>query len=92
MEKQAGHASITRTYYIKAVLACNAPGRNTSEAAYNLNLSKKRAQAVADYLVKKGIDRSRLVVKGYRFDMPVVESNPKTGSSTNRRVELVRQK
>jgi|TARA_B110000879_G_scaffold196733_1_gene266679 outer membrane protein OmpA-like peptidoglycan-associated protein len=68
---------MARTYYVKAVLACNAPRRNTSKAAYNLNLSKKRGQAVADYLVKKGIDRSRLVVKGYGFDMPVVENNPK---------------
>ena len=76
----------------KVEVAGHTDRRNTSKAAYNLNLSKKRAQAVADYLVKKGIDRSRLVVKGYGFDMPVVENNPKTGNSTNRRVELVRQK
>ncbi|MFZ5551910.1 MAG: OmpA family protein [Bacteroidota bacterium] len=33
--------------------------------AYNLNLSKKRAQSCFDYLVSKGIDKSRLVPVGY---------------------------
>ena len=32
---------------------------------YNLELSQKRAQAVVDYLVKKGIDRKRLIARGY---------------------------
>jgi outer membrane protein OmpA-like peptidoglycan-associated protein len=31
----------------------------------NLELSKKRAQAVVDYLVKRGIDKKRLVAIGY---------------------------
>lgn len=66
--------------------------RKTSKAAYNLRLSKKRAQSVANYLVKHGIDRNRLIIKGYGFSQPVAENDPKTGNSTNRRVELVRQK
>ena len=76
----------------KVEVAGHTDRRNTSKAAYNLNLSKNRAQAVADYLVKKGIDRSRLVVKGYGFDIPIAENNPKIGNSANRRVELVKQK
>ena len=32
---------------------------------YNLSLSEKRAKAVVDYLVLKGIDRNRLTSKGY---------------------------
>ena len=32
---------------------------------YNLELSQKRAQAVVDYLVKKGIDPGRLIAVGY---------------------------
>jgi peptidoglycan-associated lipoprotein len=40
--------------------------------AYNLDLSKRRAQSVVDYLIQKGIARDRLVPKGYG------ESQPKT--------------
>lgn len=66
--------------------------RNTSKAAYNLDLSKRRAQSVADYLVKKGIDISRLIVTGYGFDMPIAENDPITGNIENRRVEIIKQK
>lgn len=40
--------------------------------SYNLKLSQKRAQSCVDYLVKKGIDKSRLVAKGYGEKTPIV--------------------
>lgn len=66
--------------------------RDTSKADYNQKLSEKRAKSVSDYLIKHGIDAKRLTVKGYGFDIPVAENDPKEGNKTNRRVELVRQK
>lgn len=66
--------------------------RNTSKADYNYDLSQRRAQAVSDYLIKKGVDAKRLTVKGYGYDQPLVENDPKDGNSTNRRVELIREK
>ena len=57
---------------------------------YNLDLSRRRAQAVVDYLVGKGVDRSRFDVVGYGFDRPL--SGVAATASVNRRVEVVRNK
>ncbi|HZH02832.1 MAG TPA: OmpA family protein, partial [Myxococcaceae bacterium] len=43
---------------------------NIGARSYNLDLSKRRAGAVVDYLVKKGIPRTQLVSEGYGFDRP----------------------
>jgi len=39
---------------------------------YNMELSQKRAQAVVDYLISKGIDPQRLIAKGYGESEPKV--------------------
>jgi outer membrane protein OmpA-like peptidoglycan-associated protein len=44
-------------------ISSHTDSRSTNE--YNMTLSKKRAQAVVDYLVKRGIDKSRLTPVGY---------------------------
>jgi OmpA-OmpF porin, OOP family len=56
--------------------------------AVNLSLSQQRAQAVADFLVRQGIDASRLEVRGYGFDRPL--PGRRASSGENRRVEAVR--
>lgn len=62
---------------------------NTGSDEYNLALSKRRAQAVVDYLVTKhGIDRSRLTVKGYGESKPVATNDTEDGKQLNRRVEF----
>ena len=65
--------------------------RDTSKADYNQRLSEKRAKAVMDYIVKKGIDAKRLSAKGYGYTQPIAENDPKEGNLVNRRVELVRE-
>jgi phosphoribosyl-ATP pyrophosphohydrolase len=47
------------------------------KADYNLKLSAERAKSVVDYLVSKGVDRSRLIAKGYGESRPVI-ANAKT--------------
>jgi outer membrane protein OmpA-like peptidoglycan-associated protein len=60
-------------------------------AAYNLNLSQRRAQSVVDDLVKRfGIARSRLVAKGYGLSRPLASNATDAGKALNRRVELER--
>jgi len=53
----------------------------------NLDLSQRRAQAVADLLVSQGIDRSRLEVTGYGEARPLAGRS--AGDPANRRVEAV---
>ena len=65
--------------------------RDTSKADYNPRLSEKRAKAVMDYIIKKGIDAKRLSAKGYGYSQPIAENDPKEGNLVNRRVELVRE-
>jgi len=54
-----------------------------------LGLSKKRAQAVADYLVRKGVVKSsQLVIEGKGGTVPVANNNTDEGRAKNRRVEI----
>jgi adhesin transport system outer membrane protein len=76
----------------KVEVAGHTDKRDTSKADYNQKLSEKRAQSVSNYLAKNGIDVNRLSAKGYGFDYPVAENDPKEGNKANRRVELIRQK
>ena len=55
----------------------------------NLILSKKRAEAVEDYLISKGINNTRLNVKGYGQTKPIEKNNTEEGRSRTRRVEFV---
>ena len=53
--------------------------------ALNTSLSARRAQAVADFLVAHGVDRSRLVTRGFGASVPLPGHAP--GDPVNRRVE-----
>jgi OOP family OmpA-OmpF porin len=61
---------------------------------YNLKLSQRRAEAVRDYLIGKGVDGSRLKAHGLGKANPVVECHQKKRSeliaclAPNRRVEV----
>ena len=54
----------------------------------NAILSQNRAQAVANYLIEKGIEETRLEVEGYGETKPVVPNDSPENRATNRRVEL----
>lgn len=55
--------------------------------AFNLDLSQRRAKAVADYLASLGISRDRFEVRGHGFDKPLPGRS--AASQDNRRVEAV---
>jgi outer membrane protein OmpA-like peptidoglycan-associated protein len=62
---------------------------NTGEKAFNVTLSRDRAQAVADMLVDLGIDEKRIEVQGYGDQYPVEANASERGRALNRRVEVV---
>ena len=62
---------------------------NVGSTDYNLDLSKRRANAVRDYLIRNGVDGSRVTAVGYGPDSPVGDNNTDEGRAENRRVEFV---
>jgi outer membrane protein OmpA-like peptidoglycan-associated protein len=58
------------------------------EDEYCDKLSNARAQAVAAYLIRKGISPSRLEYKGYGKRKPIASNNTKEGRRRNQRVEI----
>jgi OOP family OmpA-OmpF porin len=62
---------------------------NIGSMEYNMDLSRKRAQAVKDYLVEKGIDESRISTEGFGFQKPIASNDTEEGRALNRRAEIV---
>jgi len=62
---------------------------NVGTRAYNLDLSKRRAQAIVDYLVQQGIESTRLQSAGFGFDVPVASNEDPLGRAKNRRTEFI---
>ncbi len=52
----------------------------------NLNLSQARAQTVADYFILQGINKKRMIVKGYGKTKPIASNDTEEGRQHNRRV------
>ena len=57
-------------------------------AEYNMKLSLRRANAVKDYMIKKGIAKERLSAEGFGFTQPIAPNDTKEGRALNRRVQL----
>ncbi|HET7817934.1 MAG TPA: OmpA family protein, partial [Bacteroidia bacterium] len=62
---------------------------NTSSLKFNMSLSKKRVEAVRNYLVKKGIETQRVVLKWYGPTKPIAPNTTEEGKQQNRRVEFM---
>lgn len=62
---------------------------NIGSMGYNIDLSQKRAEAVKDYLVRKGIDESRVSTIGFGFQKPIAPNDTEEGRALNRRAEIV---
>jgi outer membrane protein OmpA-like peptidoglycan-associated protein len=62
---------------------------NIGSFEFNMRLSQERAQSIVNYLVSKGIDKIRLVSKGYGESRPISSNSTEDGRMNNRRVEFI---
>ena len=61
---------------------------NSGDYKLNVKLSKDRANTIKDYLIKKGIERNRIKIKGYGPSKPRYSNLSEELRRLNRRVEL----
>jgi outer membrane protein OmpA-like peptidoglycan-associated protein len=61
---------------------------NKGTAEYNQKLSESRSRSVFDFLVNKGIDKTRLSYKGYGLTKPIDTNDTDEGRANNRRTEF----
>jgi len=85
MLNQIADALLTRK---KAKVKIEGHTDSRGSARYNKRLSQKRADSVKKYLVKKGVDASRLESVGYGEENPISSNRTRKGRESNRRVEF----
>ena len=61
---------------------------DTGTPDWNLQLSRRRAEAVVKYLIEKGVDKRRLRAVGYGDTRPIGDDRTDEGRAKNRRVEM----
>jgi OOP family OmpA-OmpF porin len=62
---------------------------NTGTPDYNQKLSEARASTVKDFLVKNGVDPSKITILGKGQNEPIADNATKEGRAKNRRVEIM---
>ena len=61
---------------------------STGTEEYNLELSKKRSQSVANYLATQNVNPTRFTIMGYGEGQPIASNETSEGRAQNRRVEV----
>jgi outer membrane protein OmpA-like peptidoglycan-associated protein len=62
---------------------------NSGSAAYNQDLSQRRAVSVADVLRQSGVPNARITAYGRGEDAPIASNQSPAGRAQNRRVEII---
>ena len=80
---------VRRLQYIDLeVIVATGHTDSTGPAAYNMNLSLRRAEAVKAYLVSHGVPDDRIYIEGKGETQPVATNNTRAGRAQNRRVVI----
>lgn len=75
--------------YPQTTVQVNGHTDSDGDAAFNLGLSERRANAVADVLLNAGVPFNRIVTVGRGEDSPIASNLTPEGKRQNRRVEIV---
>jgi outer membrane protein OmpA-like peptidoglycan-associated protein len=62
---------------------------NVGSDTYNLELSRRRADSVRDFLIQSGIRGDRISTQGLGEEYPVASNNTQAGRQQNRRVQII---
>lgn len=62
---------------------------NKASAAYNKDLSQRRASTVRNFFVNRGFDPKKLTANGYGLERPIATNSTVEGKAMNRRVSIV---
>lgn len=74
--------------YPETVILIEGHTDNTGTTEYNIDLSKKRAYSVSDYLTEQGVAATRFQIKWYGKDQPKYPNDTDANRKLNRRVEV----
>lgn len=83
---QAAHVFLE---YPKTAILSQGHTDSTGSESHNQDLSERRAGAVSNYLVGRGVDGSRITALGYGEGHPVATNDTTEGRRQNRRVDLL---
>jgi OOP family OmpA-OmpF porin len=86
--KIAEFAQVIQQYPSRALLI-EGHTDSSGDAAYNQDLSKRRANTVREALIAQGIESQRFTIKAYGEKNPIASNATRKGRQQNRRVELV---
>ncbi len=75
-----------------AVIEIRGHTDNVGSASANQLLSERRAEAVRQYLIKKGVDGQRITALGFGQRYPIASNKTADGRAQNRRIEFLRVK
>ncbi|WOI55058.1 OmpA family protein [Palleronia sp. LCG004] len=75
--------------YPNSVIEVQGHTDNTGTAAYNQELSQRRAQSVASILTANGVSSGRVRAIGYGEDQPIASNSSAESRAQNRRVQIV---
>jgi len=75
---------------LKETLVIEIAGHTDNVGGKELNekLSQERADAVRNYLIRKGIEPIRVTAKGYYYSRPIADNDTEEGRAKNRRTEV----